>query len=101
MLARTRFAIRDEIRFTQLHSVNPVTARAAMDTEPGKPIDQPTLDRDMRRLYGTGYFEHVNYSFLEEQGRRILVVTFDSAGSLLASVFDGIFGSLRLSSLYW
>jgi len=64
----------DEIRFTQLHHVNPVAARAAMDTEPGKPIDQSTLDRDMRRLYGTGYFEHVNYSFLEEQGRRILVV---------------------------
>jgi len=64
----------DEIRFAQLKSVNPRTARATMDTKTGQPIDQETLDRDMRRLYGTGYFEHVKYSFLEEPGRRVLVV---------------------------
>jgi len=64
----------DEIRFTKMQNVNPRTARAAMDTQTGEPIDQPTLDRDMRRLYGTGYFEHVNYSILEEPNRRILVV---------------------------
>ena len=64
----------DEIRFAPMQSVNPRTARAAMDTQPGEPIDQPRLDRDMRRLYGTGYFEHVNYSILEEPNRRILVV---------------------------
>jgi NTE family protein len=28
----------------------------------------------MRRLYGTGDFEHVNYRFLEEPGRRVLAV---------------------------
>jgi NTE family protein len=38
------------------------------------PIDQPTLDRDLRRLYGTGDFEHVNYRLLEEPGKRILSV---------------------------
>ncbi len=28
----------------------------------------------MRRIYGTGDFEHVNYRFLEEPGRRVLAV---------------------------
>jgi NTE family protein len=64
----------DEIRFDNLTRVNPVAAQAVMDTQPRKPIDQQTLDRDMRRLYGSGDFEHVNYRFLEEPGRRVLAV---------------------------
>jgi NTE family protein len=64
----------DEIRFAPLRHVNPRTARAQMDTKTGQPIDQEVLDRDMRRLYGTGYFEHVKYNFLEEPGKRVLVV---------------------------
>lgn len=64
----------DEIRFDTLRRVNPEYALAAFDTESGKPIDQQTLDRDMRRLYGTGHFEHVNYRILEEPSRRVLAV---------------------------
>jgi NTE family protein len=64
----------DEIRFVDLKRVNPVAAQNVMETETGKPLDQPTLDKDMRRLYGTGDFEHVNYRFLEEPGRRVLAV---------------------------
>lgn len=64
----------DEVRFENLTRVNPKTAQAAMDTKAGKPIDQPALDSDMRRIYGTGDFEHVNYRFIEEPGKRILAV---------------------------
>jgi len=64
----------DEIRFENLRRVNPETAQVVMETRPGQPIDQGVLDRDMRRLYGTGDFEHVNYRFLEEPGRRVLAV---------------------------
>jgi NTE family protein len=64
----------DEIRFDKLARVNPKNAQAVMETKPGQPIDQAVLDADMRRIYGTGDFEHVNYSFIEEQGRRILAV---------------------------
>ena len=64
----------DEIRFDNLKRVNPKTAHAAMNTKAGEPIDQITLDRDMRRLYGTDDFEHVNYRFIEEPGKRILAV---------------------------
>ncbi len=64
----------DEIRFAPLRSVNPEYAAAVMETKPHQPIDQQELDRDMRRLFGTGDFEHVNYRFLEEPGKRILAV---------------------------
>ena len=64
----------DEIRFAPLKQVNPEVARSVLRTQPGAPIDQKELDRDMRRLYGTGDFEHVNYQLLEEPGRRILAV---------------------------
>ena len=64
----------DEIRFERLSRVNPRTAQATMATSTGVPIDQAKLDADMRLLYGTGDFEHVNYSFLEEPGRRVLAV---------------------------
>jgi len=64
----------DEIRFAEMQKVNPESMRAILVTKAGQPIDQRELDLDMRRLYGTGHFEHVKYSFLEEPGRRVLVV---------------------------
>ncbi|CAG2145703.1 Outer membrane protein assembly factor BamA [Cupriavidus yeoncheonensis] len=64
----------DEIRFAPLERVNPAYAASVMETKPGQPIDQAQLDLDMRRLFGTGDFEHVNYGFLEEPGRHIMAV---------------------------
>jgi len=64
----------DEIRFGPMRNVNPRTAQARMETQAGKPIDQQILDRDMRRIYGTGDFEHVSYRFLEEPSKRVMVV---------------------------
>jgi NTE family protein len=64
----------DDIRFNKMKRVNPQTAQAVMQTTVDQPIDQRELDQDMRRLYGTGDYEHVNYRFLEEPGRRVLAV---------------------------
>ena len=64
----------DEIRFENLTHVNPRTATSLMDTKPNQPIDQQVLDRDLRRLYGTGDFEHVNYRLVEEPGKRVLAI---------------------------
>lgn len=64
----------DEVRFDHLTRVNPATLQDLMETKSGQPIDQEELDQDMRRLYGTDDIEHVNYHFLEEQGKRVLVV---------------------------
>jgi len=64
----------DEIRFKPMARVNVDTVRSSMLTRPGEPLDTETLDRDMRHLYGTGDFEHVNYRIIEEAGRRVLNV---------------------------
>ncbi len=64
----------DDIRFENLALVNPETPRRSMETKPGEPIDQKKLDLDMRRIYGTGDFEHVNYRYIEDHGKRILAV---------------------------
>jgi NTE family protein len=64
----------DEIRFEHLSRVNAEAAKGVMDTKPGEPIDPKVLDADMRRLYGTGDFEHVNYRIIEEPGKRVLAV---------------------------
>ena len=64
----------DEIRFENLARVNPQSAQAVMETTVGQPIVQSVVDADMRRLYGTGDFEHVNYRILEESGKRVMAV---------------------------
>ena len=64
----------DEIRIGEMKIVNPRTVQSVMQTQAGKPIDQQELDRDMRRIYGLGYFEHVHYRYLDEPEKRILVV---------------------------
>jgi NTE family protein len=64
----------DEIRFEGLQRVNPKSVQAIMETRVGQTIDQKALDRDMRRIYGTGDFEHVNYHYIEEPNKRVLAV---------------------------
>jgi len=64
----------DEIRFSQLTHVNPEAAKSVMETKVGEPLVQERLDADMRRLYGTADFEHVNYRLLDEPGKRVLAV---------------------------
>ena len=55
-----------------LKRVNPAFLATLIDSQPGEPIDQDRLDRDLLRLYGTRDFEHVNYQLLESPARRIL-----------------------------
>ncbi len=64
----------DEIRFPGLTRVNPAALAADMETRPGQPIDQGTLDRDLQRIYGSDDFEHVNYRVIEETSKRVLAV---------------------------
>lgn len=64
----------DEIRFDDLQRVNPQSLQATMETRVGQPIDQKALDGDMRQIYGTGDFEHVNYRYVDEQDKRVLAV---------------------------
>ncbi len=62
----------DAIRFEDLHRVNPEALARLLDTKPGKPLDAALHDRDIRRMYGTGDFESINYKLVEEGGKNIL-----------------------------
>ena len=64
----------DEIRIDPLKRVNPQTVLADMETAVGQPINQDVLDKDLRRIYGTGDFEHVNYTLIDEPGKRTLAI---------------------------
>jgi len=64
-----------EIRFPGLTRVNPDSLLDFLDLKPGDPIDQDRLDRDLRRLYGSGDFEHVDYQVVEEAGRQIVSIS--------------------------
>jgi NTE family protein len=64
----------DAITFEGLTRVNPEVVATMLSTKTGEPIDQDVLDRDIRRLYGTGDFEHVGYRFLDEAGKRVLAI---------------------------
>ena len=88
----------DEIRLTGLERVNPASVHHVMQTRAHEPLDQDTLDGDMRRIYGTGDFSHVAYRISEEQSKRVLAVqavekswgpNYLRFGLGLASDFDG------------
>lgn len=64
----------DKVRFTKMERVNPEYTESLMDTKPGKEIKQDELDADVRRIYGTGDFEHVDYRIFQEGNERVLVV---------------------------
>jgi len=88
----------DEVRFDNLQRVNPTALAGLVDTQAGQPIDQTVLDKDIRRLYGTGDFEHVSYRIEEAEGKRVLAITptektwgpdYLRFGLGLSSDFDG------------
>src|SRR5205085_2035815 len=62
----------DEIRFSGLSTVNADVVARRLETKAGQPVDPAVLDTDLRRLFGTGDFEHVNYRILDEPGRHVL-----------------------------
>lgn len=72
--ARNRTIVVDAIRFEGVERANPVVLAASMDTQPGLAVDATTVDHDMRRLYGRGDFEHVDYRLSSEDGRRVMTV---------------------------
>jgi NTE family protein len=63
-----------DIRFPGLERVNPDALLDFLDTRPGEVLDTDRLDRDLRRLYGSGDFEHVDYQLIEEAGKQIVSI---------------------------
>ena len=69
-----RCPVIDAIRVEGTRGVNETVVLQAMETRIGQPLDRETIDLDMRRIFGRGDFETVNYAIEEVDGKRTLVV---------------------------
>src|SRR5689334_17701987 len=64
----------DEIRFEGLRRTNPEVLRALVSSKPGEPLTEEQLSADLRRIYGRGDFESIDYHIRAEDGRRVMVI---------------------------
>lgn len=64
----------DEIRFTGLERTNPEVLRSLVQSKPGEPLTHETVGADLRRIYGRGDFESVDFRIGEESGKRIMLI---------------------------
>ncbi|NLD67616.1 MAG: esterase, partial [Limnobacter sp.] len=64
----------DEIRFEGIERTNAEVLSTLMASKPGRPLTEPQLDADLRRIYGRGDFESVDYRIERGPGRSALVV---------------------------
>ncbi len=64
----------DEIRFEGLQRSNPDVLAELMLSKPGEELDDAQLVSDLRRIYGRGDFEAVDYHIESGPGSRALVI---------------------------
>ena len=64
----------DEIRFEGLQRTDPELLRALVQSKPGEPLKEETIGADLRRVYGRGDFESIDYRVMQEPGTRVMVI---------------------------
>ncbi|HET9762566.1 MAG TPA: patatin-like phospholipase family protein [Casimicrobiaceae bacterium] len=64
----------DEIRFEGLQRTNPAVLRALVYSKPGEPLTEERVSADLRRIYGRGDFESIDYQIRQEGERRVMVI---------------------------
>lgn len=65
----------DEIRFEGLNRTNPEVLRSLVESKPGEPLTLDTVNSDLRRIYGRGDFESVDYRIDQGPGGRAMIIT--------------------------
>ncbi len=65
----------DDIEIAGLKTVNPATVQRYVEQQLGKPLDTASLNRDLLRTYGDGYYEGVDYTLLRQRDRNVLRIT--------------------------
>ncbi len=63
-----------ELRITGLERANVDELKRTMDIKPGETIDFKKINSGISRAFGTGYFERINYSLLNDSGHNVLTV---------------------------
>jgi NTE family protein len=64
----------DEIRFHGLRRSNPEVLQALVQSKPGEELTEEAVGSDLRRIYGRGDFESVDYRIVQEPGKRVLLI---------------------------
>jgi NTE family protein len=64
----------DEIRFEGLQRTNPEVLRSLLQSKPGETLTEEAVSADLRRIYGRGDFESIDYRIQQEPGGRVLVI---------------------------
>lgn len=64
----------DEIRFEGLQRTNPEVLRSLVESKPGEPLTEEKVSADLRRIYGRGDFESVNYHIEQGPAGRVMVI---------------------------
>lgn len=64
----------DEVRFEGLQRTNPEVLRSLVQTKPGEPLSEEKIGQDMRRIYGRGDFEGIDYRIQQEPGTRAMII---------------------------
>ena len=62
----------DAIEIAGLKVINPRLIERQLSQQVGAPLDTETLNRDLVRVYGDGYYNYVDYSLVSERDRNIL-----------------------------
>lgn len=62
VVARGGLGTVDEIRFEGIERTNPEVLEALVESKPGEPLTEEKLGADLRRIYGRGDFEAVDYT---------------------------------------
>ena len=73
-VARKELGIVDEIRFEGLQRTNPEVLRSLVESKPGEPLTEEKVSADLRRVYGRGDFESINYRIHQGPAGRVMTI---------------------------
>ncbi|WP_153146877.1 patatin-like phospholipase family protein [Dechloromonas sp. H13] len=62
----------DEIEIAGLERVNPAMVERQLTIKPGEQLATSSIDRDVLRMYGDGFYQSVDYQLLNQRDRNIL-----------------------------
>lgn len=78
----------DEIIIAPLNQVNPEFVKRLIRQRPGTAINRIKLEQDLIRIYGSGYFNRVDYRVSEEQGiTKLEIIPTEKNGSTAYATF--------------
>jgi len=64
----------DRIAFDNGSRIADRVLRRMIRQKEGEPLDPGKLQEDLAKIYGLGYFEHVDYNVVEKDGKNVLLV---------------------------